>query len=571
MRTLRTLLALVAASAAFASPAPRLRTGAVPAAGETVRSADAPAPELVVLAYIVPYVDRGLPFTLDLTIHNLARTTATGVTVTVDLPDGVGIGELPAGCSKAGSQQIVCSIGSIAPRANPQNPEPRHLLLPLLAPDVPETSLTVTARIEGTLEDGARASNVSAASTATYRAFEVTTRADAGEGSLRAAIEAANASCTVARPCKIAFRIQPSDSPWQTIRVQSPLPALTASGVVIDGSTETLYFGDRNPAGPEIELQGSQAGASATGIEVAAPCAVTVYGLAIDGFAGAGILLRGPACAPNERFVERNYIGCDPTGTKAVPNGRGIVVDAEGVWADTIQYNVVSGNSRSGIFVANGKTSIYGNVIGLTPAHAPLGNGASGIYIGPVEHGAAVTRNLIGFNHDSGLSIARGAKFVSTESNSFQGNWQLAVDYALDGVSPSVPNGVAAGTIEAPAITVARYDPVSDRTIIEGIATGNDAIHFESSVSVELFANDAPDDSGYGEGQYALGSANVHDGHFTFSWPGHLPGPWVSGTTQVWALRGFATTPGGGLHTTTDFGGDATATSEFGRTVRVAD
>jgi hypothetical protein len=545
----------------------------------TVRFVDiATPPDLGVSAYIVPYVDRGLPFTLDLTVDNIARTTATGVTVTVDVPDGVGIGTLPAGCTKAAPQQVVCGIGSIAPRVDPQVAEPRHLLLPLIAPDVAATSVTVTARIEGNELDAAPASNVSAATTMTYRAYEVTTTADAGQGSLRDALETvdADASCSFDRPCKIAFRIAPSEGAgWQTIRPLSPLPALTASGVIVDGTTETRYYGDRNPAGPEIELQGSAISASGNGLDIEAPCSVTVRGLTINGFPDAGLLLGGPPCAsPNPRFVEANYIGCDPTGTKAVPNGRGIVVDSPSVWADSIRGNVASGNRRSGIFVLDGKTTITDNLIGLTPAHAPLGNGASGIYIGAVERGAEVAGNLIGFNHDSGLSVAREARYVSAAANSFQGNWQLAIDIGLDGVSPSVAiaGGVAGGTIQVPEITVARYDPASDRTILEGLASASDAIHFDGSVSVELYANDAPDESGYGEGQYPLGSANVDaDRHFTFSFPGHLPGPWVAGRTLVWALRGFSTGPAGGLHSTTDYGGDATATSEFGRTVRVAD
>lgn len=564
MRTVLLSIALLVASPTFAS------------ADVRVTAPQATPPALYVVADLQPIVKRALPFALHLLYGNRGTTTVTGVAVTIDVPDDVGIGELPAGCNKAGAQQIVCALGSVAPRVDVND---NHVLLvPLVAPDVSEAPVTIT----GT----ARSDQLSAegdairfsASTTTYRTLNVTTTADAGEGSLRNAIEVANGFCDADHPCQIAFRIEPAGpAAWQTIRVLSPLPALRTNDVLIDGTTETRFYGDRNPAGPEIELQGSALGDSGSGLVIDVACSVTVQGLAINGFPEAGLLLRGPSCSGNPygRQIVDNYIGCDPTGTKAVPNGRGIVVDAERFWPYQIRGNVISGNRRSGIFVQKGAvTTIDSNVIGLTPAHAPLGNGASGVFIGAGGSGATVVGNLIGFNHDSGVSIARDAQYVSVEGNSIQGNWQLAIDVGLDGVSPSVPVNVndPSRSIEAPEITLARYDAASDRTIIEGTATGSDAIHFEGSVSVQLYANDAPDESGYGEGQYPLGAANVDaDSHFRFSWPGRLPGPWVAGTTKIWALRGFAATPAGGLHSTTDFGGDATSTSEFGRTVRVAD
>jgi len=55
-------------------------------------------------------------------------------------------------------------------------------------------------------------------------------------------------------------------------------------------------------------------------------------------------------------------------------------------------------------------------------------------------------------------------------------------------------------------------------------------------VNVNLYANDAPDPSGYGEGQYFLGvaSAKPGSGTFTFRHPHDLRGKWVAATqTQI--------------------------------------
>jgi hypothetical protein len=91
------------------------------------------------------------------------------------------------------------------------------------------------------------------------RDFVVTNVADSGAGSLRAAIEQVNQQCAtnsdVSRdgPCRISFAI---DAPlpasgWYTIAPKTPLPALTAYDVTIDGSTQANDFG-----APKIMLDG---------------------------------------------------------------------------------------------------------------------------------------------------------------------------------------------------------------------------------------------------------------------------------------------------------------------------
>jgi len=398
----------------------------------------------------------------------------------------------------------------------------------------------------------------------------VTNTNDSGGGSLRAAIDSANAACQAADPaCKIAFRIEPGQAKWLTIRPASPLPAITAKAIIVDGTTQTRYFGDTNPAGPEIEINGALT--TGDGLDVAAQCSASVLSLAINGFPRNGVLLRAGDCEPNIfRNVSGCYIGTDPTGTTAVPNQRGIFVDTQR-WPFQINGNVISGNTRAGVFIANGaQTTLINNTIGLNAARtAGLGNGASGIYVAPGGHGADIAQNFIGFNHDSGISIDRDAVQVSATFNSLQANWQLGIDYALDGPSLSVPVMAErlAGHLHAPEITSARYDAASDTTIIEGRAVLDQVSGFSGQPSVEVFANDAAKPNGFAEGQYVLGRASVaSNGAFTFRAPGHLPGPWVTATATTYNAWGFLTTePDAGG------GGYATTTSEFSRAMRVSD
>src|SRR5690349_1332286 len=95
------------------------------------------------------------------------------------------------------------------------------------------------------------------------REVVVTNTGDRGAGSLRAAIEYANDTCAREQvPCIIAFHIPPPvpQNGWFTIYPNTPLPALTAPDIEIDGTTQTQFSGDTNTRGPEIALDGAATG-----------------------------------------------------------------------------------------------------------------------------------------------------------------------------------------------------------------------------------------------------------------------------------------------------------------------
>ena len=98
-------------------------------------------------------------------------------------------------------------------------------------------------------------------------------------------------------------------------------------------------------------------------------------GLAINGFGGNGIVVERGGVE-----VLGNYVGIDPTGTVAKPNGSNgvLYIGAQGV----VGGNVISGNAGNGIFLLNSNLEIAGNRIGggrTTQFAVP--NGANGIHV----------------------------------------------------------------------------------------------------------------------------------------------------------------------------------------------
>ncbi|HVE70956.1 MAG TPA: right-handed parallel beta-helix repeat-containing protein [Thermoanaerobaculia bacterium] len=378
----------------------------------------------------------------------------------------------------------------------------------------------------------------------------VTNTNDSGSGSLRAAIEGTYGCRPV---CAISFNI-PGPGPWHTIKPERPLPPMLIYTTIVGGS-QTTFGGNTNPDGPEIELNGSLL-REGSGLHL---CGGNITGLAINGFPENGLTLGGDHCTSfgvttlRGGGVSDNYIGTDPTGRVAVPNSRGIwmsdlpfIPQAQYAWS--ITRNVVSGNRHSGIFIQKGPAKITRNTIGLTAKRdGPLGNGASGVAIMENGSGTDVDDNYIGFNHHFGVGIQGGTKHIALHGNSFQANWGLAIDYGFDGASTVLPDAV-----DVPTILQARYE--QGATIIEAVLPN----HRYNIPTLTYYASDAPDPSGYGEGQYVLGI-----GGRTFRCACDLRGKWITATATVHFYYGALPATNG------DYFATSTSTSEFSRAVQV--
>jgi hypothetical protein len=260
-----------------------------------------------------------------------------------------------------------------------------------------------------------------------------------GNCSLRQAINSANSNPVDANT--INFNIPNTDPGFSggvyTISPSSALPAISAS-VTIDGTSQTTFGGNTNAAGPEVEINGVAVTtpplAFVDGLVLSGgDC--TVKGLIISGFDIAGFPDRGILISSNNNVVQGNYIGTDPSGTSAVPNGDGILINNSAA-NNTIggtgagQGNVISGNSFRGLVITNSATDTFvrGNFIGTNAsgtaavananAGVELSAGANQNAIGAIAAGA---RNIISGNGADGVRIDGSGSFNNNVTANYIG------------------------------------------------------------------------------------------------------------------------------------------------------
>jgi hypothetical protein len=372
-----------------------------------------------------------------------------------------------------------------------------------------------------------------------YYAIIVDRAADAGPGTLRAAIEEANA---VGKPAKILFHLPPPipAGGWYTIVPETPLPPITVVSMVLDGTEQTRFSGDTNPRGPEIAIDGHLAH---YGLEIHSRCEAKVAGLVLGNFdanQGLWFTKSGPCnslpyTVDGERWVTDNYIGTDPTGTVAWPNLRGVRAD---FGAGDIRDNVISGNTYSGMWC----WQTFGNQESLNVDHnrfgtaadgvTPLPNGAAGMLFGP-RVSADVRRNIIANHPGMGIALSReGETYVEIRENSMRDNGGIGIDWGVDGVSPrmiddgeSYPN--------APLMLAGRYEAATNRTYFSLTSNnrgpaGPNGFGFR----FDFYANRTAD----GDGEQWLDPIGYTADEYWF--PGDLRGKWIVATTTRYPVFG---------------------------------
>jgi parallel beta-helix repeat protein len=337
----------------------------------------------------------------------------------------------------------------------------------------------------------------------------VTTTADVGPGSLRAAMYyvADNPGAVV------RFNIPNSDPGFSngvfTIHLSGHLPPLAADGMIIDGSTQPgfankpLIVVDGSQILPETftsnsglliysadnqiknisfsgfnwngltllyadatnnTIAGCWLGVDATGSNAApnayqgilfgpGPSRNIIGGTnalarnVLSGNAEYGIWMSDTNTTGN--VIVGNYIGIDPGGVFAIPNGLGgigIFTNSSGHFiggTNAASRNVISGNVNAGIWLSGPGVSnivVQGNYIGLNAAGtAAVSNRFAGIYVLNGARSNAILNNVISGNFQEGLRLSD----AGTSGNVVQGNFC--------GTGPSganaIPNGFAGVTI----------------------------------------------------------------------------------------------------------------------------
>jgi hypothetical protein len=169
--------------------------------------------------------------------------------------------------------------------------------------------------------------------------YVVNTTADSGTGSLRDAINSANATGSTITEIDFNIGTKGVNSGVQTISPGSALPALTANNVFINGYSENAWQ-VMGGSWPSIELNGASAGSNSDGLDLSG-ANNTVSALFITNFTN-GIVVGGAN---------------DVIGGKEEYTG-----------------NVISGNTSDGLQITASGVTVQGNFIGTTGSKA-LANG----------------------------------------------------------------------------------------------------------------------------------------------------------------------------------------------------
>ncbi|MFI5380620.1 MAG: beta strand repeat-containing protein, partial [Tepidisphaerales bacterium] len=349
--------------------------------------------------------------------------------------------------------------------------------------------------------------------------YTVTSIADSGDGSLRAAILAANANPGADT---IDFAV---GSGTQHISLASALPAITDS-VTIDGTTQggTGYVG-----APLIWIDAN--GSAGNGLTLTSGNS-TIEGLAITGFKhGAAIELDGPG----GNTVQNNYLGLPPSGV--LPEGQnqntnnldGInILFSDG---NFVIGNVISENGQDGVFVDGDNNTIQGNKIGtrvdgtgiLTSSgySAVTGNGHDGILVQSglntvIGGDTEAERNIISGNSSDGVEFANASSADSFADSLVKGNYigvdvsgAIALGNSGNDVevtgNPNASNGqlnFVGNTISGSGGDGIRLNDGANNVFIRGNYIGVD-----STGAITLGANGNPLGN-YGNGISILGSAS---------------------------------------------------------------
>src|SRR5579872_7440778 len=205
------------------------------------------------------------------------------------------------------------------------------------------------------------------------RVFVVTSLASSGPGTLRSAMNLANAGPPRAMAA-IRFRVR------GMITLFSPLPAVTRP-VSIDGTSAPGY---RFGGAPVVAINCNLLG----GLRFAAGSARSqLLGLAVDNAGGNGVTLDAGRITLN-----RDYIGLNLRGQQAGNRGDGVyaspassenLIGANRTAATGYVANVISGNRRDGIELSGSSgNTVQSNRIGTTPnGLLSISNGGNGIVI----------------------------------------------------------------------------------------------------------------------------------------------------------------------------------------------
>jgi parallel beta-helix repeat protein len=259
-----------------------------------------------------------------------------------------------------------------------------------------------------------------------------------------------------------------------------------------------------------------------------------------------GIVIAGASgslAAAHDNQIVGNYVGVgwNPTGsfTNAGNANEGIVIAGVN---NTLDTNIISYNLGDGIDLNGGQGNlIQHSYIGSSPLLDNLGNGSMGVRVENDANGNTISDNTIAYNRQKGVRVLTGVGNRITQ-NAIHDNALLGIDLAAEGVTA---NDDDAAPPTSDYANRGQNFPLITGAIglhFTGTATGN-LTTTPGDYDLEVFGVMTCDASGFGEGDFYLGSSTVTvltppsgdqdtaPWSFALSLPGpiHLP-PFLSAT-----------------------------------------
>lgn len=339
--------------------------------------------------------------------------------------------------------------------------------------------------------------------------FLVTNTNDSGGGSLREAINAANASPAADT---ISFEI-PGAGP-HTITLSSLLPAMSGANDAIDGTTQTGSSCGDLWAGTPPTLQIHLTGALSTALQIAA-ANQTVRGLSITGFDSKIYV----APTGSDAIIRCNYFGLLPSGTRGTGDSPGVVVQGPGTVVGGLaagEGNVISGNTI-GVFTLDGATdtAVRGNFIGTDPTGTSAIANVQGInHFTGSGSWRDITYNLISGNSARGIGLETDDTITaSTDTIRIQRN-VIGFNRTLSALLPNSDDGIFFDSGSISNVLIGG-DAASEGNDISG---GNDAIDLRAVSNINIRGNTIARAGSRGvwlEGasNIAIGSATAGEGN----------------------------------------------------------
>lgn len=253
----------------------------------------------------------------------------------------------------------------------------------------------------------------------------------------------------------------------------SALPTITKNAFVLNGLTQYSFAGNTNANGPEVVIDGTNAGDYVSGVYIRSSSNI-IRSLVIRNFKWSGVFIEGPNITNN--VVDQCYIGTSPDGMTQEGNGNegvSIVRGAKATWVGgtTARGNLISGNRYRGIGiwdVGSDDTFVNGNKVGPNrTSTASITTDGHGISVVNGPKGTKIQNNLVSGNKLNGIE-AFGA---GTESTFIQGN-RIGVDgtgnAALANGSSGIVVTAAADAVSGPKNTTIGGNTAALRNVISG-------------------------------------------------------------------------------------------------------